>query len=175
MSQSVQIVFRIDKASRDLARCFNINLSEVCRRAVEAEIGLQIEKNPNMIISTKNALDKYTEFLECQKEYQKKLLENITLVTNNLNQKQEAEKQILKKESELWEFIENKYTGLISMKYGEYNRKNAAEHFLRISFDIQTHNSKKDNLNGLIRDLGKEGIYIGKPEEVEQILQKVIK
>ena len=98
MTQSVQIVFRIDPASRDLARCFNINISEVCRRAIEAEIGLQLEKNPNMLISTKSALDKYMDFLERQKEQQDRILENITIVSNKL--RKETEKAEKEKESE---------------------------------------------------------------------------
>ena len=98
MTQSVQIVFRIDPASRDLARCFNINISEVCRRAIEAEIGLQLEKNPNMLISTKSALDKYMDFLERQKEQQDRILENITIVSDKL--RKETEKAEKEKESE---------------------------------------------------------------------------
>ena len=105
MDNSIQIAFRIDRASRDLARCFNINISEVCRKAIQAEIGLQLEQNPNMLVSTKDALDKYTEFLERQKEQQSKLLENITIVTNNIKQEKEKEQKKQEKQLLLMDYI----------------------------------------------------------------------
>ena len=98
MPDSVQIVFRIDRASREMARAFNINISEVCRKAIQAEIGLQLENNPNLLVSTKTALDKYVELLERQKEQQSKFMDNLTLVCDNLRQEREKanEREILK-------------------------------------------------------------------------------
>lgn len=99
MNDSIQIAFRIDRASREMARAFNINISDVCRKAIQAEIGLQLENNPNLLISTKTALDKYIELLERQKEQQSKFMDNLTLVCDNLRQEKEKEQErdILKK------------------------------------------------------------------------------
>jgi len=98
LNDSIQIAFRIDRASREMARAFNINISDVCRKAIQAEIGLQLENNPNLLISTKTALDKYIELLEKQKEQQSKFMDNLTLVCDNLRQEkeQEEERDILK-------------------------------------------------------------------------------
>ena len=93
MNDTIQIAFRIDRASREMARAFNINISEVCRKAIQEEIGLKLESNPNLLVSTKTALDKYVELLERQKEQQAKFMDNLTLVCDNLRQEREKENE----------------------------------------------------------------------------------
>lgn len=135
LNDSIQIAFRIDRASREMARAFNINISEVCRKAIQAEIGLQLENNPNLLVSTKTALDKYIELLEKQKEQQSKFMDNLSLVCNNLRQEkeQEQERDILKgkiintlKISGNKEIsFERRYQHLLPEydRYGSYNEK----------------------------------------------------
>ena len=93
MNDTIQIAFRIDRASREMARAFNINISEVCRKAIQQEIGIKLESNPNLLVSTKTALDKYVELLERQKEQQSKFMDNLTLVCDNLRQEREKENE----------------------------------------------------------------------------------
>lgn len=106
--ESVQIAFRIDKASRDMARCFNINISDVCRKAIQDEIGLQLqngfrleESNKQLVKTRKKTLENYIQLLEYQKEQQEQIMNNITIIKDNLkrqnaveNEKEELYKKI---------------------------------------------------------------------------------
>ena len=96
--ESVQIAFRIDKASRDMARCFNINISDVCRKAIQDEIGLQLqngfrleESNQQLVKTRKKTLENYIQLLEYQKEQQDRIMNNITIITDNLKRQNAAE------------------------------------------------------------------------------------
>ena len=96
--ESVQIAFRIDKASRDMARCFNINISDVCRKAIQDEIGLQLqngfrleESNKQLVKTRKKTLENYIQLLEYQKEQQDRIMNNITIITDNLKRQNAAE------------------------------------------------------------------------------------
>jgi len=127
LNDTIQIAFRIDRASREMARAFNINISEVCRKAIQQEIGIKLESNPNLLVSTKTALDKYVELLERQKEQQAKFMDNLTLVCDNLRQERE-EKEIAEKEKEE---LKKQLSGRIfSILYRSYLKNGGIEYLV---------------------------------------------
>lgn len=117
MNDSIQIAFRIDRASREMARAFNINISEVCRKAIQQEIGIKLENNPNLLISTKTALDKYVELLERQKEQQSKFMDNLTLVCDNLRHEREEKEKSEKEKEELKKQLSDRITTILYRSY----------------------------------------------------------
>ena len=137
---SVQIAFRIDRASRDMARCFNINISDVCRKAIQDEIGLKLQndfnyyENKQLAKKRKKALEDYIRLLEYQKEQQDRLMNNITIIKDNLkhqNSVLEAENQILDKIIKILDKSYAKKGGISYLKENlpEYDNLNKHERY----------------------------------------------
>ena len=123
MENSIQMSFRLDPASRDMAHALNINISEVCRQAIQREIGLQLEKNPNLLVSTKSTLEKYMDLLEWQREQQSKLMENVTIISDKIKKEHKELENMEKFEEIVWK-LGSKISGI-----PEAEKKQIASYF----------------------------------------------
>ena len=151
MPEYTQISLRVDKAARDMAHALNINISDVCRQAINDEIGLQLEKNPKILVSTQTALEKYIELLERQKEQQTKLFENITIVTDNIRKESEKQKELETRNSKIRDIISKMYgnkplSEIAPRVLPEYNGGNFTE-FDRINAKVMDIFGKGAKIN----------------------------
>lgn len=152
MDSSVQIAFRIDKTSRDMARCFNINISDVCRKAIQDEIGLKLQtgfsfdESKAVAKTRKKALEDYIKLLEYQKEQQEKLMNNITIIKDNIKRQNAAE---IEKEQLLDRIIKILDKSFANLGGLSYLRDNLPE------FDNLNHYARYKHTQKLVKQLSK--------------------
>lgn len=149
---SVQIAFRIDRASRDMARCFNINISDVCRKAIQDEIGLQLQngfnydENKQLAKTRKRALEEYIQLLEYQKEQQDRLMNNITIIKDNLKRQNAVETEKQQTIDRIIKILDKSYANKGGISY---LRDNLPE------YDNLNHYARYKHTQKLVKELSK--------------------
>lgn len=104
---STTIGVRMEYHVKELAHSLGINVSEICRNAIEKEIGITLQKTNSIEISTKPVLDKYSEFLEWKKEQEAEIVRNITMIHDMQLQQQKLVTETIDNRKDIQHILEN--------------------------------------------------------------------
>ena len=102
---SVTIAIRIEKIERDMAQYAGINVSEICRKAIQQELGLYLKESPSI---PENMVDQYFQYLDTRMKQEAELLET---VRDYVFQKTQAEEQVTARQQQIHEAIKSSVNG----------------------------------------------------------------